>query len=305
METQIRDTLAVALPPEEASGALGELPADLAVARRRGRPIALGFAVGWLVLIGVATAFANVLPLPDPAKDVGLGRVGPFHSWKEFLGTDRLGRSNLSRAIFGARVSLAVGAASALIGMLAGGIIGVFAGYYRKWFDSLVGIVTDSFLALPALVLLMALTAVLKPSIPTLIIGLSIVSFPTFVRLTRANTLRFVNRDFVTAARAIGTRPRSIITRELVPNVVPPVAAYLPLVTATLIIAESSLSFLGIGVRPPTPSWGTMISDGQSRLKDDPYLVFVPAAILFLTVYSINIVGDWLRSKFDIVPGRL
>jgi len=273
--------------------------------RRRKHPIALYFAVGWLGLTIAATVFADLLPLADPSTDVAPSRLAPFKQWPEFLGADRLGRSQLSRAIYGARVSLTVGLASALIGMAVGGMVGVLAGYSRRKFDTVVGIFTDSFLAFPALVLLLALSAVLQPSIPTLIVGLSLVSLPTFVRLSRANTLRFAEREFVLAARAIGTRPRQVVFSELVPNVTPPVAAYLPLVTATLIIAEASLSFLGMGIRPPTPSWGTMISDGQPDLNSAPQLVFVPAVILFLTVYSINIVGEWLRSRFDVSASKL
>ncbi|WP_238017579.1 ABC transporter permease [Dactylosporangium sp. AC04546] len=272
---------------------------------RRKRRIALWLAVGWLGLTIVAALAADLLPIADPSKDVGGSRLEPFRQWPEFLGTDGLGRSQLSRAIFGARVSLAVGIASACVGMLLGGSVGVLAGYFRRRFDALVGIVTDSFLAFPALVLLIALSAILEPSVTTLVVGLSLISFPTFVRLTRANTMRFVNREFVTAARAIGTKPRKIILNELVPNVVPPVAAYLPLVAATLIIAEASLSYLGLGIRPPVPSWGTMIADGQSSLRDHFHLVAVPAALLFLTVYSINVVGEWLRSRFDISASKL
>jgi len=261
--------------------------------------------LGWIALVVLLAIFANVLPLADPSVDVGKGMIGPFKDWPEFLGTDRLGRSQLSRIVYGARVSLTVGATSALIGMLVGGMIGVLAGYSRRRFDAIVGVATDAFLAFPALILLIALSAILTPSIPTLIIGLSLVSLPSFVRLTRANTLRFVNREFVLAARAVGARPRRIILRELVPNVIAPVAAYLPLITATLIIAESSLSFLGLGIRPPTPSWGTMIADGQASLRDHPYLVFVPATVLFITVFAINAIGEWLRSRFDSRQSKL
>jgi peptide/nickel transport system permease protein len=274
-------------------------------ARTKRRRYAHVVALAWIGLVVLLALLANVLPLPDPAVDRGHGASGPFRDWADVLGTDRLGRSQLSRLIFGARVSLAVGTASAVLGMIIGGAIGVLAGYSRRKFDAVVGILTDSFLAFPALILLIALTAVLSPSIPTLIIGLSLVSLPSFIRLTRANTLRFVNREFVLAARAVGAKPGRIVLRELVPNVIAPVAAYLPLVTATLIIAESSLSFLGLGIRPPTPSWGTMIADGQESLRTRPFLVFVPAAILFITVFAINTIGEWLRSRFDSRQSKL
>ena len=281
-----------------------ETAAPARAARKR-RPIALWIGAAWLGLIIVATVFADLLPLADPAKDVGSSRVAPFREWPEFLGTDGLGRSQLSRVIYGARVSLTVGVVSACLGMLLGGTVGVLAGYYRRKLDALVGIVTDTFLAFPALVLLLSLSAVLRPSKTTLVIGLSLVSFPTFIRLTRANTLRFINREFVVAARAIGTKPRRIVLNELVPNVVPPVAAYLPLVAATLVIAEASLSYLGVGIRPPTPSWGRMIADGQPSLRDHFQLVAVPAAVLFLTVFSINALGEWLRSRFDVSASKI
>ncbi len=273
---------------------------EVDVRPRRRRRFGHWVALGWLGFVVFLTIFADLLPLADPSVDVGLGTIRPFANWPEFLGTDRLARSQLSRAIHGARVSLTVGVVSALIGMLVGGAIGVLAGYSRRKFDAVVGILTDSFLAFPALILLIALSAVLRPSISTLIVGLSLVSLPSYIRLTRANTLRFVNREFVLAARAIGSKPKKIVLRELVPNVIPPVAAYLPLITATLIIAEASLSFLGIGIRAPTPSWGNMIADGQSYLRTEPFLVFVPAAVLFVTVGSINVVGEWLRSRADV-----
>jgi peptide/nickel transport system permease protein len=295
-------TTVAELPPSPARPAWSGPPP---AATRRRRRFAHWIGLGWIGLVVLLAILAGLLPLADPSVDVGAGTIPPFSHWPEFLGTDRLGRSQLSRTIYGARVSLAVGTASALVGMFVGGAIGVLAGFLQRRFDAAVGILTDAFLAFPALILLIAISAVLTPSISSLVIGLSLVSLPSFVRLTRANTLRFVNREFVLSARAVGARPSRIVLRELVPNVIAPVAAYLPLVTATLIIAESSLSFLGLGILPPTPSWGTMIADGQAYLRNEPFLVFMPAAMLFITVLAINAVGEWLRSRFDSRHSKL
>jgi peptide/nickel transport system permease protein len=287
-----------------ASAPVGALQGTSASLKRR-RPVLVYVALTWLVLVVIGAIIAPLLPIANPTVEVGPSRLPAFSHWPEFLGTDDLGRSELSRLVYGARVSLMVGLGSALIGMVVGVFFGLLAGHFRGRADTAIAILTDSFLVVPPLVLLLSLSAILSPSVRTIIIGLSCYAFPTFVRLTRANTLSVVDREFVTAARAIGTRPRRIIFGELLPNVLPPVLAYVPLVTAVLIIAEASLSFLGLGIRPPTPTWGNMIADGQPELRTNPELVFLPAAFLFATIYSINVIGEWLRARFNPSSSKL
>lgn len=264
------------------------------------RRMLLWISVGWVAVAVGAALLADLLPLADPGADVDAGvRIAPFSRFGEPLGTDSLGRSVLSRLVYGGRVSLIVGVGSAAIAMTVGGLAGLIAGAARRRADAVIGVLTDTALAFPPLILLLALSSMLQPSTTTIVIGLSIVGTPAFVRLARANTLRFAQQEFVSAARILGASPRRILFRELLPNVAPPVAAYAMLVVAILIIAESSLSYLGLGIAPPTPSWGVMIADGQPDLRTDPQLVFVPATALFLTVFSLNTLGEALRDHLD------
>ncbi|MGI9824996.1 ABC transporter permease [Agromyces sp. Marseille-Q5079] len=192
-----------------------------------------------------------------------------------------------------------MGTVSALGGVLVGTALGLFAGYFRKGVDWSVTLVADVLLSFPALVLLLAITSIFSPSVPTLLVGLALTSTPTFIRLARANTMAWSSREFVRAARNMGASDSRILLREILPNVVPTIAAYLPLVIAALIVAEGSLSFLGLGVPPPTPSWGGMINAGATEMRTSPYLVFVPATVLFLTVFALNQAGEHLRLRFD------
>ncbi|MFD3307185.1 ABC transporter permease [Streptomyces sp. NPDC058694] len=267
---------------------------------RQPRGILAVLAYLWLGAVILAAVFADVLPLAPYDRPIGAPRLAPqLGSLDLLLGTDRLGRSMLSRCVYGARVSLLVGAAAGTIGSMAGGALGMVAGYLRGRTDSLIRLVTDAMLAFPPLILLLALASVLTPSLRTILVGLTLLVIPAFIRLARANTLAWASRDFVTAARTLGATDRRILTREILPNLIPSLGAFLPVVMAALIVAEGSLSFLGMGIPPPTPSWGGMISDGKDSLSGFPHIVFVPAAFIFLTVFSLNQAGDHLRHRFD------
>jgi peptide/nickel transport system permease protein len=201
--------------------------------------------------------------------------------------------------IYGARVSLIVGVAAVALGLLAGSALGLLAGYFRGKLDALLGIVTDAFLAFPPLILLLAIAATMGASVRNLIIALAILTTPAFVRLSRANTMVFTSREFIRAARGLGARHRRILVRDVLPNVALPVASYAFVLIAVVLVAEGSLSFLGLGVPPPRPSWGEMISTGRNDLDRAPHVVFVPAAFMFLTVWSFNVLGDHARRHFD------
>lgn len=258
------------------------------------------FSYFWIGLVVFLAIFASVLPIAPIDEVVGPPRQPPqLGSLDTLLGTDGTGRSMLSRLIYGGQVSLVVGTVSALGGVLAGTALGLLAGYFRKGVDWTVTLVADVLLSFPALVLLLAITSIFSPSVPTLLVGLALTSTPTFIRLARANTMAWSSREFVRAARNMGASDGRIVLREILPNVVPTIAAYLPLVIAALIVAEGSLSFLGLGVPPPTPSWGGMINAGATEMRTSPYLVFVPATILFLTVFALNQAGEHLRLRFD------
>src|SRR5690606_33350350 len=175
----------------------------------------------------------------------------------------------------------------------------MLGGYFQKRTDAGIRLLSDTMLAFPPLILLMALTAVFTPGLRTLMAGLSLIIVPSFIRLARANTLSWTAREFVLAARNMGAGHGRILGKEILPNVLPPLLAYLPVIMAALIVAEGSLSFLGLGIPPPTPSWGGMISDGKDSLAGAPHLVFVPAAVIFCTVFALNQAGDHLRGRFD------
>ncbi|MET0894552.1 MAG: ABC transporter permease [Acidimicrobiia bacterium] len=267
---------------------------------RRRRPVLLTLCFAWLCIVVLSAVTADWLPIQDPNVDVGHGvRTAPFQVWAEPLGTDGLGRSELSRLIYGARVSLFAALVATCIALTAGLLVGITAGYFRGRVDSVLSVIIDAVLAFPGLVLLLALTAVLQPSIQTVIIGLSIFGWVGFARLSRANTMQVATSDYVTASRGLGAKSRTTLVREILPNVTSTVITLAGLVVGGLILAEASLSFLGLGVRPPTPSWGSMIADARTNLSDHPYLMFVPAIILFLTIFSVNFIGDWLRTRSD------
>ncbi|MFE5022984.1 ABC transporter permease [Streptomyces sp. NPDC056656] len=267
---------------------------------RKRRSVLVVLAYVWLAAVISAAVLANVLPLAPYDQPIAAPRQMPqLGSLDLLLGSDRLGRSLLSRCVYGARVSLLVGAVAGVLGSVIGGVLGMAAGYLRGRTDHAVRLLADVMLAFPPLILLLALASVLTPSLRTILVGLTLMVVPTFIRLARANTLAWASRDFVTAARTLGARDRRILFREILPQLIPTLGAYLPVVMAALIVAEGSLSFLGMGIPPPTPSWGGMVADGKDSLGDVPHIVFVPAAFIFLTVFSLNQVGDHLRHRFD------
>ncbi|WP_230396686.1 ABC transporter permease [Streptomyces blattellae] len=263
----------------------------------------LWMAAGWLALITLSAAFADLLPLSeheDVSKTLTVTpMLTPDLLSSHPLGTDSQGLDVLGGVIYGARVSLVVGVGATVLGMVLGAAIGLVAGYLRGIVDAAVGLVGDAMLAFPPLILLLAMVAVLEPSIFNTTIALAILTVPTYIRLTRANTLLFAQREFVLAAKALGAKNRRIIVRELLPNVVLPVVSYGVIVVGALVVAEASLSFLGVGVQRPTPTWGNMIAAAQSRFESDPHLVFIPGACLFLTVYALNRVGESARAVWD------
>jgi len=267
---------------------------------RTPRRVSIGtiIAMAWLGLVVFGAIFANVLPLHDPSVDVGAGsKTRPFTDWSVPLGTDAFGRDELSRVVFGSRLSLAAGLGSVAIAMVLALAVGTVAGYRRGRIDWLVGVVIDAMLSVPALVLLIAVAATLQPSFSTVIIGLALIAFPNFARLARANTLRFASSEFVVASRGLGAKTHTVLLREIIPNVFRSVSVFAGVICAVLILAEAGLSFLGLGVPPPTASWGNMISEGRQYLESDPHLVFVPVAALFLTILAMNTLGDWLRRR--------
>lgn len=254
-------------------------------------------AGSWLVLIVLAAATADLLPLPeslDPSKAL----TEPTYaapSAAHLLGTDQYGLDVLGQIVYGARVSLVVGLGGVLIGGTIGTLLGLTASYLRGRVDGAVGWGTDVLLSFPPLVLLMALAAVLEPRTRNICLALGILVIPSFVRLSRAAGLKVAGQPFVLMARAMGATRRRILFREILPNILPSVLSYALLVVAILIVAEASLSFLGLSVQRPAPTWGNMIAEAEAEFQTHPFLL-APAVPLFLTVYSINRIGDFLRA---------
>ncbi|HET9585687.1 MAG TPA: ABC transporter permease [Bradyrhizobium sp.] len=273
---------------------------------RKGRRLGMLFwaAVGWLLFVFAVAVFATVLPLPSPTDMDMLERRAPF-SAEHWLGTDGLGRDELARLIYGARISLVVGVCAPVIGVVIGGALGMLAGYFRGRFESMVVGSMDVLLAFPPLILALAVTAFLGQSIFNLTLILGVLSVPAFMRVARAATLTLARREFVIAAQALGATHARILLRELLPNVMLPLLAFFLLGVAVIIVVEGSLSFLGLGVPPPISSWGSMIGEGRESLDVAPRLAFLPAAAMFLTVLSFNLVGDTLRALTDPRQGAL
>ncbi len=273
---------------------------DVAVAPRRRRRLSLVFwaAAAWICVVVVAAASADFLPIPSPNEMDMLARRMPPDA-QHWLGTDGLGRDMLARLVFGARTSLTVGFLSPLIGLGFGAGLGMLSGYFRGKFEALAMGGMDVLLAFPPLVLILAITAYLGQSVLNLAMTIGFLSIPPFARVARAATLTLAEREFVTAARALGATHARILLRELLPNVLLPLLAFFLLAVAVTIVVEGALSFLGLGVPPPRPSWGSMIGEGRESLDIAPWLAFLPAGVLFATVLSFNLVGDALRAITD------
>jgi peptide/nickel transport system permease protein len=269
---------------------LSEAAVEVRPRRRRLSGIRL-IAAAWLALVVVLCALAPVLPLPDP-EGTGGGTIAASPGSGHILGTDQLGRDILSRILWGGRTSIFVAALTTGIAMFLGLAFGIVAGYFRRRIDWVIAGVADFVLAFPALILLIVLTSVFGLSIRNLVLGLSILGTPAFVRIARAHAMTVSQREFVLAARGSGARNGRIMLRHILPSVVGPVAAYALTFAAVVFVAEGSLSFLGLGVPPPTPSWGGMIAAGRPWLDRALHIVLVPSIVLIATVLALNFLGD-------------
>ncbi|MCC5978094.1 MAG: ABC transporter permease [Salinarimonas sp.] len=263
----------------------------------RRRPSALFGAVlvGTFVILAIA---APILPIPPPAQgDWGAIRVAP--SLDHPLGTDQNGRDLLSRMIWGAQASLLAGVVSVVIAVLAGVPLGVIAGWRGGWTDATISRITEALLAVPFLILAIAFAAFLGPSLTNAMIAIGLSATPIFIRLARGQTLAVKTEDYVESARAAGVGQMSILWRYILPNIAPPIIVQATLTVATAIIAEASLSFLGLGQQPPAPSWGAMLNTAKNFMEQAPWMAMWPGAAIFLVVLGFNLFGDGLRDALD------
>jgi peptide/nickel transport system permease protein len=234
----------------------------------------------------------------DPIKTNFLAvRQGP--SWAHWLGTDEVGRDLLSRLIWGARASLFAGVIPVCIALVFSIPLGLLSGYAGGWVDAVIMRITDAMLAIPFLVIAIALTAVLGPSLGNAMIAIGVASLPIFLRLARGAVMAVVSEDYIEAARAGGASSLRIALRHVLPNTVPPLLVQASLTVASAIITEASLSFLGLGQRPPAPSWGSMLNEAQRYLTTAPLMAVWPGLAIFSVVISINLLGDGLRDALD------
>jgi peptide/nickel transport system permease protein len=267
---------------------------ELARTHRRVAVAAALLALLFLValLSPVISPYNPLLTHPD---DSYLRPLSPGH----ILGTDELGRDLLSRVLWGARVSLPVAFVAVSVGLVGGGLIGLASGYAGGLVDLLLMRLIDALLAFPGLILAIAVVAALGPGLRNAMIAIGIVAIPVYARLVRALVLQLRQMEFVIATRSLGATPLRLILRHLIPNLLNPVIVQVSLSAGFAILAEATLSFLGLGAQLPTPDWGQMINTGAAFLTNDPWLAIVPGAAISVTVYSFNFMGDSLRDALD------
>jgi len=273
-----------------ASGVLGER-------LRRDRFFQLGLALVGLVVAAAVLApwIAPLDPLKGDLRNAYL--LGP--GGRFVLGTDSQGRDVLSRVLYGARLSLSVGLISQSVAVTLGVLLGLVAGYYGRWVDALVMRLADVTLAFPTLLLLIAVAAAVKPSLPVVFVVIGLVGWAGMARLVRSQVLVLKRAEFVVAAQALGALDRRVLLRHLLPNVRTQVIIAATLGIAGAIMAEAALSFVGLGAQPPTPSWGAMVADGRDLLRVAPWVSFAPGIAIGIAVLGFNLVGDALREAYD------
>lgn len=291
------ETALITSRPEEAGSDL----AVAAVKSRRGFPVVPIFILAVFVFLAI---FAEWIAPHPPNKIVLTDRLLPpvwadKGTWGHLLGTDRIGRDILSRIIFGARVSLAAGLIAVGVAACIGTVLGLISGFFGRWIDSIIMRITDAMLSLPIILIALLFAVTLGPSFTNLIIVLGLVMWARFARLVRGEVLTWKEREFVALARVAGCSSVRIMVRHLFPNVVNPLVVLATLQIGWVIIVESSLSFLGAGIPPPTPSWGAMMADGRSYIATASWLSLYPGIALVAVVLSVNMLGDWMRDYLD------
>jgi len=262
--------------------------------RHKGAVVAFAF----LLLVVFVAIFAPLVAQLSPiAQDYTAIRKGP--SLAHWFGTDELGRDIFSRIAYGARASMLAGVISVSIALVIGVPLGVAAGYLGGWVDLVISRIVDAMLAIPFLILAIALAAFLGPSLSNAMIAIGVTAAPLFIRLTRGQVIAVKSEDYVEAARSIGNRHFRVAFRHILPNVLPALIVQATLTLAAAITSEASLSFLGLGQQPPSPSWGSMLNTAQRSLSNAPWIAVWPGMMIFLTVLSFNLLGDGLRDALD------
>ncbi len=255
-------------------------------------------ALAILVLLVISALFADFIA-PYPFDEQDYSRVLQFPNAKHLLGTDNFGRDVFSRIIFGSRVSLLVGFSSVLASVVVGGLIGAVSGFYGNRIDNILMRAMDILMAIPGMLLAISIAAALKPGLFNLVIAISIGGIPGYSRVVRASVLTIKGQEFVEAARSIGVPDYKIILKHILPNCMAPVIVQATLGVAGAILSAAALSFLGLGIQPPTPEWGSMLSSARQHIRDYWHLATFPGLAIMITIYSLNVLGDGLRDALD------
>ena len=253
-------------------------------------------AAAWLAVIVAFALLAPVLGFVNDPYDLTLEiKKGPSGSF--WFGTDNLSRDVFARVVWGARLSLLIAFVSTLIGTVIGGVMGLVSGYFKGWIDDVIGSAINILLSLPALMFAMLIVTVMEQSLRNVIIAVSILSIPAVARVARAQTIRFADREFVTAAKGMGARHLRIVFREILPNILPVMMSFAFLAFGIVIISEGALSYIGKSVPSPSITWGAIIASGKNHLEDAPHIIIFPALVLFLTLLAVNYIGDRLLQR--------
>ncbi|TEA79878.1 ABC transporter permease [Allopusillimonas ginsengisoli] len=281
----------------EAAPALPERRRNRAWSKfKRNRSAMLGAAI--VLTIIVVAILAPFLSSYDPAQ-VSFTAIRKAPSATHWLGTDELGRDIFSRMLYGARASLLAGMCSVLIALLAGVPLGLLAGYFGGLIDGCISRATEALLSIPFLILAIALAAFLGPSLTNAMIAIGVSAAPLFIRLSRGQVLAIKNEDYVQSTRSLGASNTRIILRHILPNVMPALIVQATIMIASAIIAEASLSFLGLGLQPPNPSWGSMLNTAKNFMTQAPWMSIFPGGAIFFAVFGFNLLGDGLRDALD------
>ena len=289
-------TPAYALPlGAETATRAGLLQRAWRVGRRRPAALAGAAVVALFILIAVGAPWVATT---DPVR-TDWSQIRKAPSWAHPFGTDDLGRDGFSRVVWGARISMQAGVFSILLAMALGVPVGLVAGYYRGALDQLIMRLTDAWLAFPFLILAIGLVTILGPSLTNATLAIGLGATPTYIRLTRGLVLSTKEEDYVQGARALGAGDLRLMARHILPNVASAILVQATVAIPTAIIAEAVLSFLGLGVQPPTPSWGTMLNAAQQFLEQAPWMAYWPGLAIFTLALSFNLAGDGLRDVLD------
>jgi len=264
----------------------------------RRNPLTAAGALILLLFLACALLAPSLVPTDPTHLDLAVRLHPP--SYAHWFGTDELGRDELSRTLYGARISLTVAVTVVFISLILGITFGLLAGFYGGLTDTVINVyLTNAFLALPGILLAVAVVAFLGPSLLHLIFALALAGWVNYARLVRAQVMAIKEREFIQAARSLGASDLRLLLRHILPNIVQPLLVQAAIGMAAAVLAEATLSFLGLGVQPPTPTWGAMLNDARSHLFESPYLVFFPATAVALCVLAFNLLGDGLRDYLD------